>query len=214
MSIEIVVFDVGETLIDETRLRARLAQVLDVPMPVLLSTLRQVIERREHHMRVIEILRPDIGRDAFRERVRALAPAPFDASDLFPDAVASLVELKHRGYRIGIVGNQPAAAEQALTGLELAVDFIATSAGWGVEKPAAAFFARVAEAATAPPSHIAYVGDRIDNDVLPAQAAGMLGVFLKRRPWADVHARWPEAAQAAITLDDLASLPDALERFR
>lgn len=57
---------------------------------------------------------------------------------------------------------------------------------------------------------IAYVGDRIDNDVLPAKRAGMTGVFLRRGMWADVQRHWPEAVQADIVIDSLAELPDAL----
>jgi HAD superfamily hydrolase (TIGR01662 family) len=210
--IDTVVFDVGEVLIDETRLRERLATVLGVPVPVVLATLRQVIERREHHMRVVAILRPDLGIDEFRRKVRALAPAPFDAADLYPDAAPCLAELRRRGYRVGIAGNQPAAAEQALERLGLGVDFIASSTSWGVEKPDPEFFVRVAAAADCPAGRIVYVGDRVDNDVLPARAAGMLTVFLRRGPWGEVHATWPEVAQADLQLESLAELPDALRR--
>ena len=33
------------------------------------------------------------------------------------------------------------------------------------------------------PEQVAYVGDRLDNDVLPAKVAGMFAVFLRRGPW-------------------------------
>jgi FMN phosphatase YigB (HAD superfamily) len=56
----------------------------------------------------------------------------------------------------------------------LPVDRVATSAGWGVAKPDPAFFARVAAGVGAAPERIAYVGDRVDNEVLPASRAGML----------------------------------------
>ncbi|MGH9098837.1 MAG: HAD hydrolase-like protein, partial [Acidimicrobiales bacterium] len=41
---------------------------------------------------------------------------------------------------------------------------------------------------------VAYVGDRLDNDVLPAKAAGMFAVFIRRGPWGHLHARRAEAA--------------------
>jgi FMN phosphatase YigB (HAD superfamily) len=85
-------------------------------------------------------------------------------------------------------------------------DVIATSAGWGVAKPDAAFFAKVIEAASEPPDRIAYVGDRIDNDVLPARAAGMLAVHLRRGPWGWMHAEKPDSDHAHLRIDDLARL--------
>jgi FMN phosphatase YigB (HAD superfamily) len=56
-------------------------------------------------------------------------------------------------------------------------------------------------------AEVAYVGDRVDNDVLPAAAAGLLAVHVRRGPWGRLQATPPEAA---LVLDDLASLPEAL----
>ena len=136
-----------------------------------------------------------------------------ELADFYPDALPCLCELRARGYRIGLAGNQPAAAEARLRELGLPADVVASSAGWGVEKPAPEFFARVVAAASVPAPSIAYVGDRLDNDVLPAAAAGMVAVFLRRGPWGHLHAARPEAAQAALRLDTLAELPAALEQY-
>ncbi len=46
------------------------------------------------------------------------------------------------------------------------------------------------------PSQVAYVGDRLDNDVLPAKAAGMFAVFMRRGPWGHLHAHRADAACA------------------
>ena len=45
---------------------------------------------------------------------------------------------------------------------------------------------------------------------MPARAAGLVAVHLRRGPWGVLQARWPEAAQAHLSLDGLAGLPDAL----
>lgn len=89
-------------------------------------------------------------------------------------------------------------------------DGVASSAGRGVEKPSPESFARIVDAAGVGASEIAYVGDRLDNDVLPALGAGMAAVFLRRGPWGSLHARRPEAARAHIQLDSPADLTDAL----
>jgi FMN phosphatase YigB (HAD superfamily) len=57
---------------------------------------------------------------------------------------------------------------------------------------------------------VAYVGDRIDNDVVPAASAGMVAVWLKRGPWAYLQAGDEGRAQAAITVGSLEQLPAAL----
>jgi phosphoglycolate phosphatase-like HAD superfamily hydrolase len=49
--------------------------------------------------------------------------------------------------------------------------------------------------------------------VLPARAAGMLAVFLRRGPWGYLHAQRPEAAQADIRLDSLTDLPARLRDY-
>jgi FMN phosphatase YigB (HAD superfamily) len=57
---------------------------------------------------------------------------------------------------------------------------------------------------------IAYVGDRLDNDVLPAKAAGMFAVLVRRGPWGHLHAQRPEAAHADARIDTLAELTAAI----
>ncbi len=78
--------------------------------------------------------------------------------------------------------------------------------------PALTFFERLASKAGVAPADAAYVGDRVDNDVVPAASAGMLSVFLRRGPWAIVQSTWPEAARADVRIDTLADLADALAR--
>jgi FMN phosphatase YigB (HAD superfamily) len=95
--------------------------------------------------------------------------------------------------------------------LNLPVDFIGTSAGWGVEKPSPAFFEKVISECGYPPGEIAYVGDRLDNDVLPALAAGMIAVFLRRGPWGYIHTMHPDSAKAHLRVNSLDDLPQHLQ---
>ncbi|SPF32999.1 HAD-superfamily hydrolase, subfamily IA, variant 1 [Candidatus Sulfopaludibacter sp. SbA4] len=197
-----VVFDVGETLVDESRLWRRWADRLGVPAHVLFAVLGAVIERGEHHRRVFEILRPGF------DPARIGFPDVFEACDLYPDAALCLHALDRQGLRIGVAGNQPEGIEPALEGLP--VDFVASSARWKVEKPSPLFFQKLAEEAQAAPGEIAYVGDRLDNDILPALEAGMIAVFIRRGPWGYLHARRPEIARAHLRIESLGELPEAL----
>jgi len=209
--IRAVVFDVGETLVDETRHWSEWADWLGVTRLTFCAAFGVAIERDWHHRRVFDLVRP--GFDYAAEHARREAAGwryTLEPSDFYPDAFPCLAALHGEGYRIGVAGNQPEAAEAALAAVGVVADFIASSTRWGVEKPHPAFFAKVAEAAGAPPAAIAYVGDRLDNDVLPAKRAGMLGVFIRRGPWAVVHAGRPEAALADVTIDGLAEFPNRL----
>jgi FMN phosphatase YigB (HAD superfamily) len=133
--------------------------------------------------------------------------------DFYPDAIPCLHALAGCGLTLGLAANQPAGAEIALAAVGLPVSFIATSARWGVEKPSAEFFERIVSETGARPGQIAYVGDRLDNDVLPARQTGMFAVFVRRGPWGHIHARRPDAACASATIDSLAELPGLLARL-
>jgi FMN phosphatase YigB (HAD superfamily) len=108
---------------------------------------------------------------------------------------------------VGIVGNQTEALESWARKSALPADVISSSASLGVRKPDPAFFESISELVGVPPARVAYVGDRVDNDVLPAAAAGMVAVHVRRGPWGRLQ-RTP--AEATLALDDLVSLPDAL----
>lgn len=215
MAVKAVFLDVGETLINETRLWSLLAQWLNVPLGRFLQELETVIRQRRHHREVFERLQPGFDLHA-AQTARSAAGWPADlaaAEDLYPDALACLARLRALGYRTGIAGNQPPGIEAALLAAGLDADVVASSSSWGVAKPSPAFFAKIVEVTSLRAAQIAYVGDRLDADVLPAIAAGMGGVFLKRGPWSRVHAQWPEVARSHLRIECLEELPSALEQF-
>ncbi|MEA2774382.1 MAG: hypothetical protein QOD93_7344 [Acetobacteraceae bacterium] len=211
MPIRAVCFDVGETLIDETRHWIEWADFLGVPAMTLFTAIGVTMERGQSLRRVFEIFKPGLDPGMARKlRAEQGWTYDFTAQDLYPDAIPCLTALRERGYKVLIAGNQPVEAEAALARLGVPADLIASSAGWGVSKPDPRFFAKVIEAAGEPAGSIAYVGDRLDNDVLPSLAAGMTAVFVRRGPWGWMHAELPEIEQAHIRLDSLLDLPARL----
>ena len=191
-----VVLDVGETLVDETEYWGAIADSYEIPRFTFFGVLGGVIAAGDDLRRVFDVLdvEPTGGRQAFT---------------LYRDAAPALAELRERGYRIGLAANQPAWAEAALREAEVEADFVGLSAVWGVEKPSPEFFARIVAEAGCEPAEIAYVGDRVDNDVEPALAAGMVAVHIRRGPWGHLQ-RGGERAHVQIrSLDEL---PGALER--
>jgi FMN phosphatase YigB (HAD superfamily) len=207
--IRAVVFDVGETLVDETREWEAWADALGIPRLTLLGTLGGLAAAGEHHRRVFELAAPGADLDAAAAR---LDFAGYEARDLYPDALPCLHELAAARYAVGIAGNQPEATEAFLRELGVELALVGSSARWGVAKPDPAFFARLAAELDLPPSAIAHVGDRVDNDVVPAAEAGMAAVHVRRGPWGVLQARWPQAERAALRVDGLAGLARALAR--
>ncbi|MGH8906430.1 MAG: HAD family hydrolase [Egibacteraceae bacterium] len=202
-----VCLDVGECLIDETRVWEAWADVLGVPRLTLSAVLGGVIERGGHHPEAFALLgRPDW---ADRQDEFEAAYGGFQPEDLYPDALDALARLRAQGYRLAVIANQPARRHEQLLALGVDADVMAMSEAMGVAKPDPAFFARALELmGSPPPHHTVYVGDRVDNDVLPALAAGMGAIWLRRGPWGTLQRLPPGAPPVpqAHTLLDLGDL--------
>jgi len=213
VTIRAVVFDVGETLVDETRAWTSWADWLGVPRLTFLAVCGAVIAGGElDHREPLRIFRPDFDVDEERrKREQAGVAEGITADDLYPDAIPCLRALHDAGYRLGIAGNQPARAEAVLAELGLPVEFVAASETWGVEKPDPRFFERIAAELGLPADQIAYVGDRLDNDIRPAAAAGMQAIFIRRGPWGWIQQPSGSPPQARLAIESLAELPLALE---
>lgn len=191
MALKAVVFDVGETLFDETEIWERAADAAGVPRFTLMGILGGLAARGEPHTRAWQLL--GVERPA----------SMFEPADLYPDALPCIAAIRARGLRVGAVGNTPKEAEDMLRN---EVDLIGSSARWGVEKPAPEFFARIVDESRVDATEIAYVGDRVDNDVEPALAAGMVAVHVRRGPWGFLH----DPPAAALRVRSLDELPEAL----
>ncbi len=202
-----MVFDVGETLVDETRAWGSWADWLGVPRLTLFAILGGVVERGEDHRVAFQAVRPGIDLRAEVERQRAAGlEYRMGPADLYPDAVPALHELRSLGYRLGVAANQPISTEAFVSELGLDLDFVASSEGWGVAKPDPRFFERIARELGLAPAAIAYVGDRVDNDIAPAVSAGMAAIHIRRGPWGYAHAAHATAAGAVAMISSLAEV--------
>lgn len=211
--VRVVFLDFGFTLWNEERAWTDWAQWLGVSPLDFFSVLGSIIERGEHHRRAFEVFRRGIDLAQERELRRSAGRGDaFRAEELYPDVMPCLEGLRRAGYLIGVAGNHFADFAETLR-MTVPLDFVGSSEEWGVEKPSLEFFTRIVEVSGVRPREIAYVGDRVDNDVLPAKAAGLVSVFLARGPWGLIHARWPEAGQADIRIDSLCELLDALRKM-
>ena len=200
MALNAVVFDVGETLVDEERWWRLLADREGLQPHVVWAALGVTIARGEEHTALW-------GHLGIEEPPRWWSEIPYSVDDLYPDALDCLIRVRALGLRVGIVGNQTEALEAWARDAALPADVISSSASLGVRKPDPVFFEKVVELMGCPAGEVAYVGDRVDNDVLPAAAAGLVAVHVRRGPWGRLQ---PTPLEAALGLDGLATLPEAL----
>lgn len=209
----VVVLDIGEVLIDETDVWAVWADLLGVSPLTLAAVLGAAIAQGEDAAAVFPFVAPNVDwEELLDEHERRYGG--FREEDLYPDVRPCLAELREAGVTVVVAGNQPAIRHEQLAALELPVDALATSEGLGAEKPDAAFFAAVlALAGVDDPGGALYVGDRVDNDVVPALELGWRVCWLQRGPWGRLQ-ELAEGVEPDLVLEGLGELPTLLAAWR
>ncbi len=210
-----IVFDVGECLVDESREYGTWADWLGVPRHTFSAMFGAVIAKSLDYRETFQVFRPGFDLDKARqERVDAGNPEWFGEDDLYLDVRPSLAQLRADGLWVGIAGNQTVRAGGILRALDLPVDMIATSDDWGVSKPDPGFFRQMLEATPGSADKILYVGDRLDNDILPAARVGLRTALIRRGPWGIIQQGDPEAERVpTMRIDSLAELPGRIAAF-
>ncbi|MEE6257994.1 HAD family hydrolase [Plantactinospora sonchi] len=208
-----VFFNVGETIVDESREYGTWADWLGVPRHTFSAVFGSVIARGLDYRETFQVFQPGFDLTVERERRAAAGqPESFTEEDLYPDARPCLTALREAGLRVGLAGNQTARAETILRALDLPVEVIGTSDDWGVEKPSTAFFERVIAEAGCPAGQVLYVGDRLDNDIRPAQEAGIATALVRRGPWGYILDDHAVTDRCLLQLDSLAELPELVRK--
>ena len=203
----VVVFDIGEVVIDETRVWAVWAEMLGVSPLTFAAVLGAAVVQGEDFPVAFAHVAPNVEwRSMIEEHERRYGG--FGPEDVYADVRPCLEELRDAGITCVLAGNQPARRTDQLRSLDLPVDAIATSEELGAEKPSDAFYDAVMGLLPAGTRRqdVLYVGDRVDNDVLPAAAAGMRTCWLRRGPWGQLQ-DLPEDGDADLVLEGLGELP-------
>jgi putative hydrolase of the HAD superfamily len=109
----------------------------------------------------------------------------------YPDVEPALLELRERGMTLVIASNWDCSLPEWLrpAGILDLVDGVVTSAEVGAAKPSPRVFERALGIAGVEPAEALHVGDKVDNDIEGAAAAGIRGVLLQREgdPPSDVE---------------------------
>ena len=169
-----IFFDIGSTLVDESAVyENRIKEI----------TQGNNIDKNEFVAKVIECAqtspKPIVSA---AEDYGVKVPAwRHDLEVLYPDTKELLQRLSQK-YKIGIIANQDFGTEQRLTDFNVHqyINLVIASAEEGVAKPDLRIFQIALARADCKPEEAVMVGDRIDNDIIPANKIGMTTMWIKQ----------------------------------
>lgn len=204
LAVKWVFFDLGSTLIDETAADTRRIKEMISGTD---------ITEEEYREKRLEMIRKGRNGDLSAIEYFALTKTPWHSEDEvpYPDAVPTLTELTRRGYKLGVIANQNYGTKLRLKSWNLLrlFEVIAASAELGMSKPDPAIFEWALKQADCSPQNAVMVGDRMDNDMAPANRLGMHSVRLKRGLGA-YHEPQSDDEVPEYTISMLAELLDLL----
>lgn len=172
---EWIFFDVGTTLVDETeaynhRIRDAI-EGTDI-------TFEQFQEKR------IFFAKQNLKGDLEAIKYFGLEKTPWHKEDEvpYPDAEDVLQYLRSHGYKIGVIANQSLGTADRLEkwGLLKYINVVAASAEFGVAKPDRAIFDKAFTMAGCTAQEAVMIGDRLDNDIIPAKKLGMKTIWIRQ----------------------------------
>jgi putative hydrolase of the HAD superfamily len=225
-TIRSVIFDVGGPLDLETAFEAAIdADILD--------DLRREgfhvtdAEWNAAHSHSVEVFAPSIyrailwrltgGNSEAAQRVYGWVEDRAHDRDLFelrPGIAQALDALRQRGLILGLCANQPVAVLERLrrAGIGQYFQNDGLSDVLGYRKPDIRLFLRVCADLKVEPTECIMVGDRIDNDIVPAKLLGMRTVLIRSGRHAEQQPRsWDEEPDGEAT--DAAGILDSIEQL-
>lgn len=238
-----IIFDLGETLVDwpdwDTAGEERWGEAYDflragpprAGLPARGDFARAMRAAELAHWQRVERDHSSAPPEALvREGFRLLGLAPGEAGVLavldgyaravsgwarvYPDSRATLLALRERGYRIGLLSNTWWAAawhnaDLAAHGLQDLLDVAVYTSDLPHSKPHPSVFHEVASRLGVRPDACVMIGDRPVDDIQGALGAGMRAVFKTNG-----HPRpIPDGVTPTATIETLSALPRLVDAF-
>ena len=102
--------------------------------------------------------------------------------EILYENVPQCLKILSEKYKIGVIANQALGAESRLEKWKILqyIDLVITSAEVGVSKPDLKIFEIALQRAKCEADKAVMVGDRIDNDIVPAKKMGMHTIWIKQ----------------------------------
>ena len=173
-NIEWLFFDVGSTLTDES---AEVERRLNVIARSAKLPYSQVYDK------TVQLYKDHKNGNAEISKILGVAKPEWDINNekLYPNTAETL-KLLSKKYNIGIIANQPEGTARRLKkyGLLPYIKLVVSSFEEGVAKPDERIFRIALQRAGCAADNAVMIGDRVDNDILPAKKVGMYTVWIKQ----------------------------------
>ena len=177
-----IFFDIGSTLVDESAVyENRIKEITQGNNIDRNEFVAKVIERAQTSPKPIVSAAEDYGVKvpAWRHDLEVLYP---DTKEVLQRLSQEVLQRLSQKYKIGIIANQDFGTEQRLTDFNVHqyINLVIASAEEGVAKPDLRIFQIALARADCKPEEAVMVGDRIDNDIIPANKIGMTTMWIKQ----------------------------------
>lgn len=195
-NIEWLFLDVGSTLVSEekpfTHRLHEIAEAVNEPFETIEAKVLQLYKGKKKGERIVI---NECGMEKPRWRS--------EDEELFPESYTCLEKLSKK-YKIGVIANQLPGTVARLEkhGILKFIDIVIASAEEGIEKPDRKIFELALSRADCRSENAVMIGDRVDNDIIPAKKMGMKTVRVKQGMWKYWEVSSPEE-QADYEVDNL-----------
>lgn len=167
-------FDVGATLVDESKVYEErmkiVAEAAKVPYEYVYQTALEFYKQnKKGDLEVMKLL--NVKKPEWRH----------ENETLYCETEECLRKLSEK-YSIGVIANQSLGTEKRLKqfGILQYIKLVIASAEEGVAKPDKRIFELALDRAGCKPQNAVMIGDRIDNDIIPAKALGMKTIWIRQ----------------------------------
>lgn len=196
-------FDLGSTLVDESKCcEYRCNEIIN----------NNSVDAEEFYARVLDFAKEN----SFPIKAAAvyygfeIPKWPKESEQLYPDVKEILKALSQK-YKLGIIANQSAGTQERIDNWEIGkyFDAVVASAEAGVSKPDLKIFEIALKQADCSPKNAVMIGDRLDNDIVPAKKLGMKTVWV-RQGFAKYKSITDESEKPDYIIEAIESILDIL----
>ena len=203
MKITWLFFDLGSTLIDETDvLKSRCDYAINA----------KNLNRDEFMAKVCEMAQTSATAVFTAAKFYGVTLPPWNNNleKLYPETPSVLEKLAQK-YKLGIIANQVEGTQKRIDdwGIGKYFDVVVASAEAGVAKPDSAIFKIALEKAECKPENAVMIGDRLDNDIIPAKKLGMKTIWV-RQAFAVYQKVRNDEEQPDFTIDSIGEITEIL----
>ncbi len=221
---EWIFFDVGNVLMDETPWIAHYHEIVFEVLREMVPTLtRERFDEEKwnggvrkdvtivQHL-LAHFLSDDAVRAACRKRFWDQTVGAYYDMGVPAEGIYEVLDRLAPRYRLGIIANQHPTVHDWMVRTDLARYFplAVYDCDFGPGKPDPRIFLHALQRAGCPPERAVMIGDRLDNDILPAKRLGMATIHL--RAFGDYARREPsgpaDTPDAAVS--DVRDIPAAI----